>query len=46
MTQGFVANVDLAGLSGVQKLDIYEMSGSIAFDCSSNWTVNIVPTSR
>jgi len=43
---GFVANVDLAGLSGVQKLDIYEMSGSIAFDCSSNWSVDIVPTSR
>jgi hypothetical protein len=31
---GLLANVDLAGLSAKRKLDIYEMSGSIAFECS------------
>jgi hypothetical protein len=41
---GFVANIDLAGLSGVQKLDIYEISDGAALDCSLHRTVNVGPT--
>jgi hypothetical protein len=43
---GFVANVDLAGLNGLQKLNIYEISGNVAFDCSLNRTVDVVTTNR
>jgi hypothetical protein len=43
---GFVANVDLTGLNGLQKLNIYEISGNVAFVCSLNRTVNVVTTSR
>ena len=43
---GFVANIDLASLSGKQKLDIYEISDGVAVDCSLHRTVNVGPTNR
>jgi hypothetical protein len=39
---GFVANLDLEGLTGLQKLNIYQISGNVAFDCSLDRTVNVV----
>ena len=41
---GFVANLDLGGLAGLQKLNIYEISGNVAFDCSMERTVSIIST--
>jgi hypothetical protein len=38
---GFAANLDLEGLTGLQKLNIYEISGNVAFDCSLDRTVNV-----
>jgi hypothetical protein len=38
---GFVANLDLEGLTGLQKLNVYEISGNVAFDCALDRTVNV-----
>jgi len=43
---GFVANVDLADLNGLQKLNVYQVSGDVAFDCRLDRTVNVIATSR
>jgi len=43
---GFVANVDLADLNGLQKLNVYQVSGDVAFDCRLDRTVNVISTSR
>jgi hypothetical protein len=42
-TPGFVANVDLAGLTGAQELDVFEICNGVAIDCTLHRTVNIGP---
>jgi hypothetical protein len=39
---GFVANIDLTGLLGRQKIDIYGITGDTAFEYALDRTINIV----
>jgi hypothetical protein len=43
---GFVANLDLTGLLGKQKIHIYGVAGGTAFEYASDRAINIVSPSR